>query len=45
MNPQMTPAATKLIAIGMKISAFTPVSYRTRSARMAMSRPMATVTA
>jgi len=44
MKFQITPAATKLMAMGMKIRAFTAVSYRTRSDKTAISSPKTTAT-
>ena len=45
MNRQMTPAATKLIAIGRKTTDFTTFSYFTRSTRTATSSPRPTTKA
>ena len=39
MNIQMIPNATEEMAMGMKISDFTMLSYRTRSKRTARIRP------
>ena len=42
-KPQMTPAPTKEIAIGMKMRDFASGSYFTRSASRAISTPSTTV--
>src|SRR5690606_130649 len=43
IKPQITPAPTKEIAMGMKIMALARDSYFTRSARTANNRPKPTV--